>query len=95
MACGQAVGSAVKADVKGCLAIVDQVDDLFISDLGYQAAGLSSSYRVMIFSSCLWAEGKIKHPLPKMNLAEGEKIRGTTSVCRFLTETTSRVHTPE
>ena len=65
VACGQAVGSAVKANVKGCLAIVDQVDDLFIGDLGHQAAGLSSSYRVMIFSSCLWAEGKIKHPLPK------------------------------
>jgi hypothetical protein len=28
-------------------------------------------------------------------LAEGDKIRGTTSVCRLFTETASRVRTPE
>ena len=28
-----------KRQVKGCLAIVDQVDDLFIGDLGYQTTG--------------------------------------------------------
>ena len=37
---GQAVGGAVKADVKGRLALVDHVDDLLVGDLGHQAAGL-------------------------------------------------------
>ena len=36
---GQAVGGAVKADVKSGLALVDDVDDLLIGDLGHQAAG--------------------------------------------------------
>src|SRR5699024_5644604 len=37
---GQAVGGAVKADVKGRLALVDHVDDLLVGDLGHQAACL-------------------------------------------------------
>ena len=39
MAGSQAVGSAVKADVKSSLAVVDQVNDLLIGDLGYQTTG--------------------------------------------------------
>ncbi len=61
----QAVGGAVKADVEGGLAVVDEVDDLVIGDLSHEAAGLSSSYRVINISSCLSGRGKIKHPLPK------------------------------
>ena len=95
MACGQAVGSAVKANVKGCLAIVDQVDDLFIGDLGHQAAGLE--FFVQSHKNFLLFVGQRENKTPsaKINLAEGDKIRGTTSVCRLFTETASRVRTPE
>ena len=37
---GQAVGGAVKTDVEGRFALVDDVDDLLVGDLGHQAAGL-------------------------------------------------------
>ena len=36
----QAVGRAVKADVEGGFAVVDEVDDLLIGDLGDQTASL-------------------------------------------------------
>ena len=40
MACGQAVGRAVKADIKSRLAVVDQINDLVVGDLCHQTTGL-------------------------------------------------------
>ena len=58
MACGQAVGSAVEADVKGCLAVVDEVDDLLVGDLRHQAAGFEFFVQSHeFFPPVLWAEG--------------------------------------
>ena len=69
---GQAICSAVKADVKGSLAVVDQVDDLLIGDLGHQSAGFQFFVQRHGKTSCFMGQRKQKHPLPKVNLAEGE-----------------------
>ena len=91
----QAVGGAVKADVEGGLAVVDDVDDLVIGDLSHEAAGLE--FFVQSHKNFLLFVGQRENKTPpaKINLAEGDKIRGTTSVCRLFTETASRVRTPE
>ena len=95
MASGQAVGSAVKTDIEGCFAVVDEVDDLIIGDLSHEAAGLE--FFVQSHKNFLLFVGQRENKTPsaKINLAEGDKIRGTTSVCRLFTETASRVRTPE
>ena len=53
MAGGQAVSSAVKADVECCLAVVDEVNDLFVGDLRHQAAGfeffVQSHRKILLF----------------------------------------------
>ena len=75
MACSQAVRSAVKANVESGLAVVDEVNDLIVGDLGHQTACLQFFVKghgiILLFCR---AEDKRKRPLPKMNLAEGEKI---------------------
>ena len=73
VACGQAVGSAVKADVKGCLAIVDQVDDLFIGDLGHQAAGLEFFVQSHDFFLLFVGRGKNKTPSAKNEFGRGRE----------------------
>ena len=72
VACGQAVGSAVKADIKSSLAVVDQVNDLLIGDLGYQTAGFQFFVQRHGKNLLFLGQRKQKRPLPKMNLAEGE-----------------------
>jgi len=72
MAGGQTVGSAVKADVKGSLAIVDQVDDLLIGDLGYQTTSFQFFVQRHGKNLLFLGQRKQKRPLPKINLAEGE-----------------------
>ena len=58
MACGQAVGSAVEADVEGCLAVVDEVDDLLVGDLRHQTAGFEFFVQSHeFFSSCFVGRG--------------------------------------
>ena len=53
MAGGQAVSGAVKADVECCLAVVDEVNDLFVGDLRHQAAGfeffVQSHRKILLF----------------------------------------------
>ena len=75
MACSQAVRSTVKADIESGLAVVDEVNDLIVGDLGHQTACLQFFVKghgiILLFCR---AEDKRKRPLPKMNLAEGEKI---------------------
>ena len=71
------------------------IDDLVISDLSHEAAGLE--FFVQSHKNFLLFVGQRENKTPsaKINLAEGDKIRGTTSVCRLFTETASRVRTPE
>ena len=73
VACGQAVGSAVKADVKGCLAIVDQVDDLFIGDLGHQAAGLEFFVQSHDFFLLFVGQRENKTPPAKNEFGRGRE----------------------
>ena len=72
MAGSQAVGSAVKADIKSSLAVVDQVNDLLIGDLGYQTTGFQFFVQRHGKNLLFLGQRKQKRPLPKMNLAEGE-----------------------
>ena len=61
MASGQAVRRAVKADIEGSFAIVDEVFDfLFVRDLSNQAAGFQFVINRHFGSSC--AAGKTKPP---------------------------------
>ena len=68
MSGGQAVGGAVEADVEGSLAVVDEVDDLLIGDLGHQTAGFQffvQSHKK--FPPVLSGRGKNKTPSAKIN----------------------------
>ena len=72
MAGSQAVSGAVKADIKSSLAVVDQVNDLLIGDLGYQTTGFQFFVQRHGKNLLFLGQRKQKRPLPKMNLAEGE-----------------------
>ena len=74
---------------------VDEVDDLVIGDLSHEAAGLEFFVQSHKYFLLFVGQRENKTPSAKINLAEGDKIRGTTSVCRLFTETASRVRTPE
>ena len=53
MACSQAVCSAVKANIESGLAVVDEVNDLIVGDLGHQTASLQFFVKGHgIISSC-------------------------------------------
>ena len=74
MAGSQAVGGAVKADVKSSLAVVDQVDDLLVGDLSHQATGL----QFFVQSHCSFlllvvGRGKNKAPPAKINWQRARK----------------------
>ena len=60
-----------------------------------QAAGLEFFVQSHKYFLLFVGQRENKTPSAKINLAEGDKIRGTTSVCRLFTETASRVRTPE
>ena len=60
---GQAVGGAVKADVKGSFAVVDDLADLFlVGHLGDQAAGFQFFVDLHIFPP--WNGGKEQNKTP-------------------------------
>ena len=87
---GQAVGCAVKADVESSLAVVDYFLDFFlVRYLGNQAAGFQFVINGHgVHPPWFVRQGqKIKRPCQMLNLAEGDQIRGTTSVCPCLTAT--------
>jgi len=74
MACGQAVGRAVKADIKSSLAVVDQINDLVVGDLCHQTTGLQlfvqSHRNILLFCG---AE-ETKTPSAKHQFGRGREI---------------------
>ncbi len=73
MAGSQAVGRAVKADIKSSLAVVDQINDLVVGDLCHQTTGLQLFVQRHGKNLLFLGQRKQKRPLPNINLAEGEK----------------------
>ena len=71
MAGGQAVGSAIKADVKGSLAVVDQINDLFIGNLGYQTAGFQFFVQRHGKNLLFLGQRKQKTPSAKIEFGRG------------------------
>ena len=76
MASGQAVGSAVKTDIEGCFAVVDQIDDLIIGDLSHQPASLEFFVQSHNHFLLLYGQRENKTPSAKNKFGRGrEKSR--------------------
>ena len=71
MAGGQAVSGAVKANVKGSLAVVDQVDDLLIGNLSYQTAGFQFFVQRHGKNLLFLGQRKQKTPSAKIEFGRG------------------------